>query len=283
MALLYVKDRGASFRLPARVRVQGHFRRDPRNCELPPIKIRLKREDREGTPFAAHKTLKLVTACQDEEYVLREYLVYRAYQCLTPESFRVRLAKVTFEGTQGDQAPFTQYAFFIEDDRTLAHRLGGKRLPDEVHIRPDSIATEQCLLMRMFQYMVGNTDWDIYLRKNLELIHLPAENRIIAVPYDFDWCKAVDPPYTHLGDSFQWRVFRKPCPSPATLQAVIDRFEIAQEPIRKLYKRFPHAGGSWTREPIQYIDDFYQMLGQAEEVQQVFLADCPADGPAGDR
>lgn len=264
--------------LPVRLKARGNFRRDPRHCDMPPIKVRLEREDRTGTPFAPYKKLKLVTACQDDGYVLREYLVYRAFQCLSPESFRVRLVRLTFEDIHGTSLPFTQYAFFIEDDEYLAKRLGGELLPENVRLRPDSLDPESRLLVYLFQYMIGNTDWDVYLRKNIELIRVPYRQQPIAVPYDFDWSAAVDAPYILLGDDFDRRVFRKMCPEEPAFAAVAARFEAAYDDIRQLYRRFPEAGGAWTREPWQYCQTFYKQLREPDTVQTVFMGACAQEG-----
>ena len=37
--------------------------------------------------------------CAGDEYVIREYLVYKLYNLITPLSFKVRLAKLNFENT----------------------------------------------------------------------------------------------------------------------------------------------------------------------------------------
>lgn len=273
-AYLHFEQAGQPVQLVARLKAAGHFRRDPDHCDLPPIKLRLRRPDRAGTPFAAHKKLKLVTACQGEAALLREYLVYRTYQCLTPESFQVRLARVTFEDIRGDTLSFTQYAFFLEDDEALAARLGGTCLPKQSGLPPDSLDPQQRLLLHTFQYMIGNTDWDIYLGKNIKLFRLPYRDRPIAVPYDFDWSAAVDAPYTQLGPDFEHRVFRPICMQASAFALVASRFEAAYDDIRRLYRRFPHAPESWTRRSWQYYKAFYRCLRQPDSVAQVFLSAC---------
>ena len=61
----------------------------------------------------------------DEQNLLEEYLVYRSYNLLTDESFRVRLARITYADGEDDDDPVVRYAFFIEEAEAIAERLGG--------------------------------------------------------------------------------------------------------------------------------------------------------------
>ena len=71
----------------------------------------------------------MVSHCRDrdgdEQDVLKEYLVYRTFNLLTDESFRVRLARVTYVDGEDDDDPVFRYAFFVEEAEAMAERLGG--------------------------------------------------------------------------------------------------------------------------------------------------------------
>ena len=73
---------GAVLQTPLEVRARGEFRRSKRNCNFPPLRLDFPRGDMDGTVFEGQNRLKLATPCQDsrdsfQEYVLKEYLVYK--------------------------------------------------------------------------------------------------------------------------------------------------------------------------------------------------------------
>ena len=80
-----------------------------------------------GTVFDGQNGIKLVSHCRDrdddEQDVLKEY---RTFNLLTDESFRVRLARITYVDGEDDDDPVVRYAFFIEEAEAMAERLGGR-------------------------------------------------------------------------------------------------------------------------------------------------------------
>ena len=90
-------DEGAERTIDIRVRTWGNFRLA--NCRFPPLRVNFPRTRMGGTVFDGQNGIKLVSHCRDrdsdEQNVIEEYLVYRTFNLLTDESFRVRLARVT--------------------------------------------------------------------------------------------------------------------------------------------------------------------------------------------
>ena len=58
----------------------------------------------------------MVTHCQygNEDYLFKEYLIYKLYNVLTDNSFRVRLVKIEYINTHKKANPIKTYAFLIE-------------------------------------------------------------------------------------------------------------------------------------------------------------------------
>ena len=116
------------------VQTRGIFRLNKRNCDFPPLRLNLKKEAVKGTIFEGQDKLKLVVPCKLgqeywAQYVLSEYLAYRMLNVLTPLSFRVRLARVTYIDSTGKDDPVEdRYGFIIEDDSDLAARNGGYKV-----------------------------------------------------------------------------------------------------------------------------------------------------------
>jgi len=111
------------------LRTRGHSRLMKRVCRFPPLRLDFPKSRVAGSLFEGQDKLKLVTHCQDdredyEQYVLLEYLIYRVYNTLTPLSFRVRLARITYEDSEGDHDTVTRYGFLIEHEEAVAARTG---------------------------------------------------------------------------------------------------------------------------------------------------------------
>ena len=120
------------------IQTRGNFRLNKRNCDFPPLRLNLKKEAVKGTLFEGQDKLKLVVPCKLgqeywAQYVLSEYLAYRMLNVLTPLSFRVRLARVTYIDSTGKDDPVEErYGFVIEDldDDTFTRvRIGVGRPP----------------------------------------------------------------------------------------------------------------------------------------------------------
>ena len=97
---------GQPISLTIQVKTRGNFRLRKENCSLPPLRLNLPGEGLDGTVMEGQDKLKLVTHCRDndnyQQNVLEEYLAYRMYNLFTPKSFRVRLARVTYVDSKGD-------------------------------------------------------------------------------------------------------------------------------------------------------------------------------------
>ena len=125
---------GAPVSLPLEVRGRGISRRIGGFCNFPPLQ-RLRFGDKDAiknTVFKGQKKLKLVTSLPglttttNSSASCWKYLTYRIYGVLTPMSYRVRLAEVTYRTDDKDKG-VTRFGFLIEDDADLADRNKVKR------------------------------------------------------------------------------------------------------------------------------------------------------------
>jgi hypothetical protein len=118
---------GSADTVAVELRTRGIFRRRPSVCTFPPLRLTIRPRAARETQLAGERRVKLVTHCrpsdQYEQYVLQEYLIYRAYALLTDLSLRTRLARVTYEDAASKEKPVTRYAILIEDQRRLAERV----------------------------------------------------------------------------------------------------------------------------------------------------------------
>ncbi len=91
---------GGEDRIDVQLRTRGHSRRMSATCTFAPIRLEFTGEDRRDACSPGTRRLKLGTHCRDvdsyEQYVYREYAVYKIFNQITPRSFRARLAAATY-------------------------------------------------------------------------------------------------------------------------------------------------------------------------------------------
>ena len=271
----------------ARVKVRGNFRRKRDNCRFPPLRMRFETESVAGTVFEGQEKLKLVTHCQTrrseyQQYVLQEYLIYRSYNIITDKSFRVRLAKITYNDSEGRNDPFTRYGFILEDEDKMAERLGG-RIVEVENVHPDRTDYELSNLLAIFQYMMGNTDWSIPALHNIKLVLPIGEQTPYAIPYDFDWSGIIDARYAEPNPilnipSIRHRLFRGFCRRPEAFRDAFNIFNAKKDSIYALYRNMlPILEEDEFRQATEYLDEFYATINDPEESNDEIIAECRTD------
>ncbi len=230
--LTYFITEGDSVSIPVEVKTRGHYRRSRINCDFPPIRIRFPDDMVTNTLFSGQDKLKLVTHCSDNrkiyvDYLLKEYLAYRIYNLFADEGHKVRLAKITYNNSEGKNKQLTRFAFFIEKTGHLASRIGGTEI-EFSGLAKEITNQELTLIFSVFQYLIGNTDWSIPGLHNVHLIALPG-SKYVPIPYDFDFSGlvgthyAIPDPKITIESIFQ-RLYRGPCVDMETILPVLELF-----------------------------------------------------------
>jgi len=259
-----------------RMRTRGIYRLA--NCDIPPIRLRFREKDVRGTPFDSVGRPKLVSVCHNaddfEQYLLQEYAIYRAYQLFTPLSFAVRLLRVTYEDTTRGARPFTRYAFVSEDPPRFAERMGGTMV-NETGVGFRRIQRANIMLVSLFQYFIGNTDWAVPHLHNIALLRTDS---LYAIPFDFDWSGAVEAPYavpnTHILhiQRVRDRQYRGIC---AMTEEVYARFEALKDSIAAVYRAVPGIDAHGAERTLRYYDDFYRSIADRQRFEDHAIApDC---------
>lgn len=259
---------GAPVELAVEVRTRGNFRLRPSTCDFPNLRLDFPASSSaQPTVFTGQGALKLVGHCRGsgeyDQNVLEEYLVYRLYNLLTEESFRVRLARVTYRDVRAGEEPLTRHAFLIENVDRLAARLGGLHI--EVQgVQPHDLDGLSSARVELFQYMIGNTDFSVVNFHNVELIRLP-DGTYHPVPYDFDFSGLVDAPYATpsavLGTrSVRERVYRGFCRPGVDASALFEAFRAIRESATRLFREQPELEPKRAESAIRYLDEFYRTI-----------------------
>lgn len=266
--LTYTDATGAQLDLPLRVRSRGHWRL--KNCVIPPLRLNFQKTHTAGTPFEGLDKNRLVMHCRDsdefDQYVLREYQLYRVLNTLTDISHRARLARVTYVDSATSQPITTRYAFILEEDSEMAERNGGKLLKAQ-GAKVGDLDSYHDALVGVFQYMVGNVDWSVAGLHNVLLVQ--KDVNVYATVYDFDFTGTVRtrysiPDYRLPISNVRQRLFRGYCAPPEEYTQVFAWFNDRKDAIYALYSEEDPIGKLLDRkyadEIIRYFDDFYKIV-----------------------
>lgn len=253
-------------------------------CDFPPIKIKLKKSHFEDSCLNQVKKLKLVTHCdshqRDEEYMLREYLVYILYNLITDKSFRVQLIKVDYVDAEQKVETINRYAFLIEDVDMLATRN------DCVEVENDNLGMKHIdqvsmIQFSLFQFMIGNVDWKMEGLHNIKLLKSNdfRQELPFVVPYDFDHSGFVNASYaTNVRDpeisSVKQRVFSGLCLSEAEYREAIEIFVEAKPEMYEIINSFQPLSSRSKNEIIKYLDQFYKLIDKPKFYKRYILPNC---------
>ena len=271
--LTVMDDDGQAVQMPVQLQVRGNFRLSSSNCDFPPLYLNLPKQAAKGTPFARQSKLKLITHCISDDYVVREYLVYRAYTLLTDLSYRARLAQVTYADSAKKGNSITRWAVLLEDIDDVAKRNGATAFKNRY--RAERCDTLSMAMVGIFQYLIGNTDWSVVYRHNIRLLTDSTHARPMPIPYDFDHSGLVGTPYAMPAQqvditSVRERIYRGPLYPTDVLSQVAARFMAVKPQLYALYESEKHIDRTYLRKTIAYLDEFYAIISDPKQVNAVF-------------
>jgi hypothetical protein len=280
-ATLVVAGRnGGEDRISVNIRTRGHSRRMSTTCTFAPIRIEFPNKT-EGTMFEGHKSLKLGTHCRDvdsyEQYVYREYLVYKIFNRVTARSFRARLANATYIDASTNKPITSRAGLFLEDDDDVARRLGG--LKSELQgLGFSHVDAETMTMLGLFEYMIGNTDMSLYKLHNIILVRA-ANGVTYPVPYDFDYSGVVNARYAVPAQALNLatvrdRLYRGPCLTQEDLTPILARFQAMRDNIMSLYDSIPALDSGYRKDAKNYLDGFFKILEKPGDVKRAFIDGC---------
>jgi len=280
-ATLVVAGRnGGEDRITVNIRTRGHSRRMATTCNFAPLRIEFP-EKVTGTVFEGHKSLKLGTHCRDvdlyEQYVYREYLVYKIFNRVTARSFRARLATATYVDTASSKPLASRAGLFIEDDDDVARRLGGETTELQgmtfSHVDPETMT-----LIGLFEYMIGNTDMSLLKLHNIILVR-SSTGVTYPVPYDFDYSGVVNARYAVPAKALnlatvQERLYRGPCLTQENLAPFLTRLGGMRENIMSLYDSVPALDNGYRKDARNYLEGFFKIIEKPGDVKRAFIEGC---------
>ncbi len=271
---------GDSLRLDAKVRTRGHMRLDI--CSFPPIKIKLDKSELKHNSLSSLNEFDLTHHCHEgdqyDQYLLREYMAYKLYELISPYHFHVQLLRLHYENPLGQEAHETSYAFLVEDPEELISRLNSKLNKNSL-ISSSAIEKLPYLKMCLFEFMIGNTDWFLPLRHNLEFIGVPNIRLLITVPYDFDYSGLVDAPYAAPHESLKLpsvliRYYQGWCQTEEEVNDALQVFRDHKEEILSMPDHIQGFNEHSIKQTKAYLQDFFDIIENPKKLQNQIVKHC---------
>jgi hypothetical protein len=152
----------------------------------------------------------------------------------------------------------------------------------------DQLDPYETLVMSLFQYMIGNTDWSVAALHNIQIVQEQLKDsvnvpRAYAIAYDWDWTGLVQTRYSVPNPvlrirTVRDRLYRGVCPRPEDLGRAMALFNEKRTAILAVYDQVPGLSPARVRDGRQYIEDFYRVLNDPRGVQREILAQCGRAG-----
>ncbi|MEO5583008.1 MAG: hypothetical protein ABIR66_09960 [Saprospiraceae bacterium] len=271
---------------PVQVKTRGHFRRMKENCNYPPLLIQFEDTNNKGiykrTIFGEQKKLKLVMPCKGMEYTVREWLVYKMYNLVTPLSFKARLVQVTLEDAKAKKPVEPFYGILLEEEEQMAKR--NQMVLVEKKIQPQHAQVKPFLTMAVFEYMIGNTDWSVQYLQNTKLVAKDSLARPIIIPYDFDHSGIVSAPYALPAPELQMSSVRERRYRGYCIQGlnqfddILALFNQLKDKMYALYTTSKLLDARSIKSSIQFLDEFYSNINNPKAWQKDFSYPCDKNG-----
>ncbi len=263
------------------IRSRGNVRKDI--CYIPPTKIRFDKTFLRSMNLQDYPTLKIVNQCtlsdRDQQYLTNEYLIYQLYQLLTSNTLRSHRISIIYQDDSSKRKPKVVDAFLLEHVDELADRLGGE-VYEAPFFNEKMLHKKSYVLFGLFQYMIGNTDWNIANLHNVEIVTIPQQQLAIPVAYDFDYAGLVHAHYAvphkrlDMRDVIERR-YLGPCLSDHDIDLARELFLSKEQETYEILESFP-LSKSERRFCLDYLETFFDTLRDPKIAKRTF-GDCPRD------
>ncbi len=252
-----------------KVKLRGKFRR-MRCDDTPPLKLYFDKKDLAAAGLADFNDLKLVNYCSDNlkegrELLLREFLTYKMYNEISDASYRVQLLKITYQDTKSDLVK-EQLAFIIEDTAQLRARLAAKKYKSKKEKERPGYDMAQVKMMTLFQYLIGNSDWQLSYEKNTK--YFLKDDKLQVIPYDFDFAGIVDAPYARIKlkdgtSTAKPRIYQGTAEHLKDMDATIDLFRSKRKALLNLVKSNKLIKRKTRFKMIDYLNTSFRKIDVA--------------------
>ncbi|HUX57212.1 MAG TPA: hypothetical protein VMV77_09565 [Bacteroidales bacterium] len=279
--LTYHTSDSDSINKQIKVRSRGIVRHDI--CYFPPLSLNFKMKGSTGQEFTGINKLKMVTHCRSgyQDYILKEYLIYKLYNVLTDYSFKVRLLRINYINTAKESKPLREFGFFIEPLALFEKRTNSIEL-ESIKVNQKMIKPEMMDRMAIFNYMIGNTDWSVPILHNVVVLSQPTSERpdlAIILPYDFDYSGLVNTSYAVPFEGLEIKSVRDRrylgiCRDKDVFVDALGEFSDKKEELSKVINDFPYLKEKTKKEMINYLDGFFNGIDKPNNLINKLFNGC---------
>ena len=264
------------------IKPRGNMRK--KICFFPPLKLNFPKKAVVIEQLKEFDKIKMVVDCKRgniyEQYLLSEYYVYKILNILTEYSFRVRLIKVTYVDTSEKYKTAQRFAFLIENKEQMANRLNAIPI-DNKSVRDQYTDIPTLANAYLFQFLIGNTDWSIPGRHNIQMIKSkdPILPKPYIIPYDFDYAGIVNTSYAipdeNLGTkSVRERVYRGACIPENEIRNAVKHIIDKKDKIYSLYQSSELLDKNNNQQTLKYLDEFFMIIENENGLKRNILDSC---------
>ena len=279
--IAYRDDDDREQRVEVGLRIRGRWEADTTDCTLPSLFLMFEPEASAGTVFEGQAALPLTTHCRAganyEQYLLTEYVAHRIYNLLAEKSLQVRLAHVTYHDASGRSEPVRRYGFFTEHFQSLADRFAAEVWSPEGNFDYESADTSEQVVVSLFQYMIGNTDWSLIAGHNI--MYLRGSDWVTPVPFDLDYSGLVNARYAGppagLGlNSVRQRLYRGICRPDTDWPGIFAHFTRRRPDILQLISDTPGFDRTYSRRAMRYLESFFEIIESPARRERSIVSAC---------
>jgi len=269
-----------SLSLNAKVRTRGHMRLEI--CDYPPLKLKIDKDDLSKHNLSNLNELDIVNHCDqseaDDQLLLKEYLAYKLWELVSPTYFKTQLIRLHYQNPDGTEAHKTAPGFLLEDPEEMANRLDG-RVPKNAIMSTSSIARQPFLRLCLFEFMIGNTDWYIPSRHNLEFIGISGYQLLVTIPYDFDYSGLVHAPYAIPHETLKLpdvsiRYYQGWCHTESEVRGQLQVFLDQKEKILDMPYHITGLNEKSIHQAVDYLQDFFEIIENPKKLENQVIKHC---------
>jgi hypothetical protein len=269
-----------SLSLNAKIRPRGHMRLEI--CDYPPLKLKIDKDALSKCKLSSMNEVDIVNHCEQNEngdqLLLKEYLAYKLWELVSPNFYKTQLIRLHYQNPDGTQAHETAPAFLLENSEEMVSRLDG-RIPQNTIMGNSSIARQPFLKFCLFEFMIGNTDWYIPTRHNIEFIGIPGYQLLVTVPYDFDYSGLVHATYAIPHETLKLpdvaiRYYQGWCHTESEVRGQLQVFLDQKEKILEMPYHIQGLNEKSIRQTVDYLQSFFDIIENPKKLENQVIAHC---------